>query len=51
MVEVTNRNYQTRGYGMSAVVLKAEGEVAGFMGLVHPRAQPEIELKYALKRV
>ena len=49
-VEVTRRNYATRGYGMAALVLRETGEVVGFCGLVHPGGQPEAELKYALKR-
>jgi RimJ/RimL family protein N-acetyltransferase len=49
-VEVTERNYRTRGYGMYALVDRATGEVVGFAGLVHPDGQPEAELKYALRR-
>ena len=49
-VEVTRRNYATRGYGMTALVLRETGEVVGFCGLVHPGGQPGAELKYALKR-
>ena len=49
-IEVTHNNYQNRGYGMSALVLKATGEVMGFCGLVHPGGQAEPEIKYALKR-
>jgi ribosomal-protein-alanine N-acetyltransferase len=49
-VEVTERNYATRGYGMTALVLKESGEVVGFCGLVHPGGQPECEIKYALRR-
>lgn len=50
-VEVTQRNYATRGYGMSAVELLAEqGRVIGFCGLVHPGGQAEAEIKYALLR-
>jgi [ribosomal protein S5]-alanine N-acetyltransferase len=49
-VRVTARNYETRGYGMYALVDRTAGEVAGFAGLVHPDGQPEAELKYALRR-
>jgi RimJ/RimL family protein N-acetyltransferase len=50
-VEVTQRNYATRGYGMSAVeLLEQQGAVIGFCGLVHPGGQPEAEIKYALLR-
>lgn len=49
-VDVTLRNYATRGYGMSALVLRETGEVVGFCGLVHPGGQAEPELKYALRR-
>lgn len=49
-VEVTLRNYETRGYGMCALVLRETGEVVGFCGLVHPGGQVEVELKYALRR-
>lgn len=47
-IEVTKENYATRGYGMSALVLKETGAVAGFCGIVHPSNQPEPEIKYAL---
>ncbi|MCB0132961.1 MAG: GNAT family N-acetyltransferase [Caldilineaceae bacterium] len=49
-LEVTDRNYATRGYGMAAIELRATGEVIGFCGLVHPGGQPEAEIKYALRR-
>lgn len=49
-LDVTRRNDETRGYGMSAVCLAETGEVVGFCGLVHPDGQPEPELKYALRR-
>jgi [ribosomal protein S5]-alanine N-acetyltransferase len=49
-VRITARNYETRGYGMYALVDRTAGEVAGFAGLVHPDGQPEAELKYALRR-
>jgi ribosomal-protein-alanine N-acetyltransferase len=49
-IEVTQHNYATHGYGMSALVLAATGEVVGFCGLVHPGSQEQAELKYALRR-
>jgi RimJ/RimL family protein N-acetyltransferase len=49
-VEVTEGNYATRGYGMTALVLRESGEVVGFCGLVHPGGQPECEIKYTLRR-
>ncbi|MBB4125761.1 RimJ/RimL family protein N-acetyltransferase [Xanthomonas translucens] len=49
-VAVSERNYRTRGYGMSALEDHADGETIGFCGLVHPGGQAEAELKYALRR-
>lgn len=49
-IRVTRGNVSRRGYGMSAVVRRDTGEVAGFCGLVHPGGQPEAELKYAFHR-
>ncbi len=57
-IDITLSNYTTRGYGMSALCLRADGPagrsggeaVVGFIGLVHPGGQPEPELKYALRR-
>ena len=49
-VVITQRNYALRGYGMSALVARNSGEVIGFCGLVHPGGQPEVEIKYALRR-
>lgn len=62
-LDITLRNYATRGYGMSAITLAGgadgtdgtdatagTGEVIGFCGLVHPGGQPDAELKYALRR-
>lgn len=47
-IELTKTNYATRGYGMSALVLKQSGSVVGFCGIVHPGSRPEPEVKYAL---
>jgi len=49
-ITVTLRNYETRGYGMFALMDRETGEMIGFAGLVHPGGQPEVELKYALRR-
>jgi len=49
-IDVTLGNYEVRGYGMSALVLKLSGAVIGFCGVVHPGDQPEPEIKYALLR-
>ncbi len=49
-ISVTKENYATRGYGMSALVLRESGTVMGFCGIVHPGGQPEPEIKYALLR-
>lgn len=49
-VAVSERNYRTRGYGMSALIEQESGEIIGFCGLVHPAGQVDAELKYALKR-
>jgi RimJ/RimL family protein N-acetyltransferase len=46
-IEITLSNYQTRGYGMFAVVLRESSQIVGFAGLVHPCKQREPELKYA----
>lgn len=48
-IYMTLRNYERRGYGMSAIELHP-GEVVGFIGIVHPNDQPEAEVKYALRR-
>jgi RimJ/RimL family protein N-acetyltransferase len=49
-LRVTESNYQTRGYGMFALEDRVTSDVVGFCGLVHPNAQVDAELKYALKR-
>lgn len=48
-VEVTLRNYATRGYGMVALAERASGSIVGFCGLVHPAGQVQPEIKYALR--
>ncbi|MGC4044128.1 MAG: GNAT family N-acetyltransferase [Armatimonas sp.] len=47
-LEVTDTNYQKRGYGMFALEERETGQVIGFCGIVHPGGQPEAEVKYAL---
>ncbi len=49
-IVITQRNYALRGYGMSALAERDSSEVIGFCGLVHPGGQPEVEIKYALRR-
>jgi RimJ/RimL family protein N-acetyltransferase len=49
-VEVTLRNYATRGYGMVALTERSTGSIVGFCGLVHPAGQAEPEIKYALRQ-
>ena len=49
-IDVTHRNYELRGYGMTALVDRATRDTVGFCGLVHPNDQVEAELKYALHR-
>lgn len=47
---VTAKNYHTRGYGMFALEDRDSGEIAGFIGLVHPGGQAQAEVKYALRQ-
>ncbi len=49
-VEVTDRNFEKRGYGMVALCDRTNGQVLGFIGIVHPDQQPEAEVKYAFHR-
>jgi RimJ/RimL family protein N-acetyltransferase len=49
-VDVTRRNYATRGYGMVALVERDSGDIVGLCGLVHPAGQQVPEAKYALRR-
>lgn len=49
-VEVTDRNFEKRGYGMVALCDRVSGEIVGFAGIVHPDQQPEPEVKYAFHR-
>lgn len=49
-VEVTDKNFEKRGYGMVAFVERDSNDLIGCAGLVHPDQQPEAELKYAVRR-
>jgi len=49
-IEVTERNYQNRGYGMFAVAQKHSNQIIGFCGLVHPDGQLLPEIKYAYRK-
>ena len=49
-LDVTSANYAKRGYGMFALQDKESGDVAGFVGLVHPDGQIDAEIKYALRQ-
>lgn len=49
-IEVTDRNFELRGYGMIGFVENVTGEVVGFAGVVHPGGQAEAEVKYAFRR-
>ena len=43
-IEISNRNYRTKGYGAWAVIERESGEFIGYAGLVHApdRVDPEI---------
>ncbi|HLO97320.1 MAG TPA: GNAT family N-acetyltransferase [Fimbriimonas sp.] len=47
-LEVTNANFEKRGYGMIAMFELATDQMVGCIGIVHPGQQPEAEVKYAL---
>ncbi len=49
-LSVTRRNYETRGYGMFALVEPSQNNLIGCIGLVHPGGQQETEVKYALHK-
>ncbi len=46
-VDVTDRNFENRGYGMVALIEKSTGDLVGCAGLVHPDQRVEAEIKYA----
>ncbi len=45
-IKVTQRNYETRGYGMLKILEQSTGEVVGCCGVVHPGNQEAPEIKY-----
>ena len=47
-LDVTERNFALRGYGMCALRRLDGSQVLGFAGLVHPGSQAQAEIKYAL---
>jgi len=49
-IEKTRRNYETQGYGLSALMERTTGVLVGFCGISHPGDQVEAEIKYTLKR-
>lgn len=49
-ITVTLQNYERRGYGMFKLLRRADGELAGCCGLVHPGNQVAPETKYCLLR-
>jgi [ribosomal protein S5]-alanine N-acetyltransferase len=49
-VDVSMSNYESRGYGMSAVIERESGDMIGCCGIVHPGGQREAEIKYAFRR-
>jgi RimJ/RimL family protein N-acetyltransferase len=49
-IDVTHRNYERYGYGMTALLDRTTRDPVGFIGLVHPNGHPDAEIKYALRR-
>lgn len=49
-LEITQKNYENRGYGMFAILNKTTNELMGFGGLVHPDNSELPELKYAFMK-
>jgi len=49
-IEVTDRNFDIRGYGMVALESKSTGELIGCIGIVHPDQQELPELKYSFRQ-
>jgi RimJ/RimL family protein N-acetyltransferase len=49
-IEVTDKNFDLRGYGMIAFCSQETNEVIGFGGIVHPDQQDQPEVKYAFHR-
>ncbi len=49
-VDVTDGNFERRGYGMVALIERSTGVMVGCVGIVHPDQQPDPEVKYAFRR-
>ncbi|THU38204.1 GNAT family N-acetyltransferase [Niastella caeni] len=49
-IEVSINNYATKGYGMSAVIYKANMEFIGYCGLVYSKDVNDYELIYAIRK-
>lgn len=49
-IEVTQRNYASRGYGMFKLLHRQTAELVGCCGIVHPGGQAAPEVKYCLQR-
>lgn len=49
-IDVTDGNFERRGYGMMAACEKESGELVACVGVVHPNQQEEPEIKYAIRR-
>ncbi len=48
-IEVTDGNFERRGYGMIALVERLTDELIGCIGVVHPDQQEDPEVKYAFR--
>jgi [ribosomal protein S5]-alanine N-acetyltransferase len=49
-IDVSVKNYQTRGYGCFAVIEKASGAFIGYCGLVYAPNSTQVEIIYALMK-
>ena len=49
-IEVTDGNFERRGYGMMAACEKTTGDLVACVGIVHPDQQQQPEVKYAVRR-
>lgn len=49
-LEVSLKNYQTKGFGCAAVIDKASGAFIGYCGLVYPPNSAQVEIIYALQK-
>ena len=48
--DVTDKNFELRGYGLIGMFEKATSELVGCSGVFHPDRQPEPEVMYYLRR-